>query len=428
MPDSMASMVVEAAMLGLAAEHIATADGRFERGVVWVAPSTGTVAAVTGDADEGTAAATAPMAAARLVDLGRRTVAAGFVDLHVHGGAGCQVNGDDPTQVAEAVEGVAAYHLAHGTTTFLATTVSDSPERLAATVAGVARAVTRTRAAASRPGSRRGARIAGCHLEGPFLAAERAGAQDPGAIRPPDLAELRRLLELGEGTIRSVTLAPELPGAERLIAECLDAGAAVSLGHSRAGYDEARRAFDAGATRVTHLFNAMAPLHHREPGLVGAALASPSVTVELVCDLIHVHPSLVGVVARAASGRVALVTDASPAAGLPAGDHLLGRVAVRVCGSRVTLAGDPTTLAGSVLTMDRAVSNLVSAAAFTPADALAAATLVPGHAVLPRGVEPRAGRLEPGAAADLVVLGPDLTVSATMVAGKVAFDPGRLLA
>ncbi|MGH9108970.1 MAG: N-acetylglucosamine-6-phosphate deacetylase [Acidimicrobiales bacterium] len=426
-------------LLGLAADHVATPDGRLEAGVVWVDVATGTVAAVTGGVvdhtDPGnTAAVAAPAGAgvhqARIVHLGPRIISPGYVDLHVHGGDGRQVNGDDPTQVAEALDGLAAFHVTHGTTAMLATTVSDSPERLAATVAGIARATAASQVVAgASPGAPRLGRVAGCHLEGPFIAPERAGAQDSRAIRPPDRAELRRLLEIGDGTVRLVTLAPELPGADDLIADCLDAGAVVSLGHTGADYDTARRAFDAGAAHVTHLFNAMAPLHHRRPGLVTAALAEPAVTVELVCDLVHVHPAVVSLVARTASGRVALVTDASPATGLPDGEHMLGRVVVRLGGARVALASDPAVLAGSALTMDRAVGNLVTAAAVMPADALAAATTVPARVVgPPSGGAAALGRIEPGAPADLVVLEPDLALAATIVGGAVVSDPGSLLA
>jgi N-acetylglucosamine-6-phosphate deacetylase len=393
---------------GIAAARVVGTDGSAAPGTVWFDSRTGLVAAGAGGGAR----------SARLLDLGDRIVAAGYVDVHVHGGAGAQVNGGSPGEVEEALTTMAAFHARHGTTGLLATAVSDTPERLAATVAGVARVV--------RQGAASGARILGSHLEGPFLAPGRAGAQDPSHIRPPDRLELNRLLEAGEGTVRLVTLAPELAGADSLIADCLAAGAAVALGHTDAGYDEARRAFDAGASHVAHLCNAMAPVHHRRPGLVGAALLDRSATVEVVCDLQHVHPAVVTLVARAAPGRMVLVTDAIAAAGTVGGRHLLGSVPVVVVGTRATLAHDPETLAGSVLTMEEAVRNASGRALLPLADAVAAASSVPAG-VLGRAAPPGLGTLSPGAPADLVVLQPTLAVAATVVGGVAVHDPGGLL-
>lgn len=350
------------------------------------------------------------------MDLGPRLLAPGYVDVHVHGAAGVQVNGDSADQVFDAVAALAAFHATHGTTTLVPTAVTDSPKRLAATVTGIARAA-RT-APAPSPG---GARVAGSHLEGPFIAVGRAGAQDPAHIRLPDRAELNRLLELGEGTVRLVTLAPELPGADDLIADCLAAGAAVALGHTDADYDTANRAFGAGASHVTHLWNAMAGLHHRRPGLVGAALANHGVTVEIVCDLHHVHPSVVALTARCAPGRSVLVTDAVAATGAAPGRYTLGNVSVDVDGTRATLTGDPATLAGSVLTMDVAVRNAAGPGGLGTHAALAAASATPAS-VLASGNG--LGTLAPGAPADLVVLEaePELDVTATLVGGVPVHD------
>ncbi len=407
-------------LVGLAAARVALPGANLGPATVWVDRHTGLVDAVEPGRPQrpcGGPAATGT-APGPLVDLGDRILAPGFVDVHVHGAAGAQVNGDSPEEVARAVAAVAGFHAAHGTTALLATTVTDTPGRLAATVAGVARA-----ARSARTG---GARVLGCHLEGPFVAAGRAGAQDPSQVRRPDRAELARLLELGAGTVRLVTLAPELPGADGLIADCLAAGAAVALGHTDADYDTARRAFAAGATHVTHLWNAMAPLHHRRPGLVGAALADDAVTVEIVCDLHHVHPAVVALVAKAAPGRTVLVTDAIGATGATTGRAALGAVPVEVEGGRATLAGDPGVLAGSVLTMEAAVENASGTAGLPLAAAIAAATSVPASVAGPTGA--LLGALMPGARADLVVLEPTLAVAATVVDGVPVHDPRRLLA
>lgn len=411
-----------APLLGVAADHVVRPDGSSEPGTVWMDAETGTIVDVVRGV-AGPVGARPEDVAGRLVALGERIVAPGFVDVHVHGGAGRQVNGDDATEVAESLAAIAGFHARHGTTSLVATTVSDSPARLAATVAGVVRATHATRAGGG------GARVVGCHLEGPFLAPARAGAHDPSWIRAPDRTELDRLLELGEGRVRLVTLAPELPGAARLVADCLDAGAAVALGHTDAGYETARHAFDLGATHVVHLFDAMAPFHHREPGLVTAALLEGSVTMELICDLHHVHRAAIELVLHVARGRTLLVSDATAAAGWPDGRHLLGTREVELRGTRVALASDPSTLAGSALTMDLAVRHAVRDAGVPLPDALAAATVVPAGVAGGaggRGGLGGAGTVSPGAPADLVVLEPSLGVAATIVAGAVVFDGARL--
>ncbi|MDA8074324.1 MAG: N-acetylglucosamine-6-phosphate deacetylase [Actinomycetota bacterium] len=408
-------------LLGLAAQRLMWPGGLLEPGVVWIDPATGTIADVVraGHGPAGTRPEDIPV---RLVDLGDCTVAPGFVDIHVHGGGGYQVNGDSPTQVAEALVSLAELHARHGTTSLLATTVSDTPARLAASVSGIARVARRP------PG--RGARVLGCNLEGPFISPRRAGAHDRSAIRAPDPAELSRLLELGEGTVRVMTIAPEVEGAMELVAACLDAGVTVALGHSDADFDTARAAFDAGASHVTHLFDAMAPFHHRHPGLAGAALLEGRITLELICDLHHLHPGAISLAAQSAPGRTVLVTDATALAGMPPGRQRLGSVEVELVETRVVLAADHSTLAGSVLTMERAVRHVVDATGMSLADALRAASATPMHVVGAPAHGHRASpavALEPGAPADLVVLDPDLEVVATIIAGAVAFARDRLL-
>lgn len=341
----------------------------------------------------------------------------GFFDVHVHGADGWQVNGDSAAEVAVAVEHVARFHARHGTTSLLATTVSDSFERLEATIAGVAEVMRR--------GVEAGATVRGVHLEGPWIARAKMGAQDPAALRPPEPAELRRLCDVAPGVVRMVTLAPELPGAADLASVALSCGAVVALGHSDASYEVARAAIEGGARHATHLFNAMAPLHHRRPGLVAAALLDDRVTVELIADGEHLHPAILELVARLAPGRIVLVSDAVPAAGLEPGRYQLGRLDLEVSGRRVTLAGDPATLAGSVLTMDRALRSLVEAGVPLAA-AAAAASSTPARAAGLAGLG--LGRLEPGAPADLVLLGGDGTAVATVIDGCPVYDPLGLFA
>jgi len=334
-------------------------------------------------------------------------IAPGFIDLHVHGGGGAQI-GPDPHAVAD----VAAFHARHGTTGLLATTVPAAQDALVDTVRAVAAVARRPYAEA--------AQVLGCHLEGPFVSAARPGALDVRHLRAPDPAELDRLLDAGGGSVQMIVIAPELAGAPELIATAAAEGVVVSIGHTDATYDEAMAGFDRGARAATHLFNGMRAVHHRDPGPAGAALTAPRVTVELIADGIHVHPAVIRLV-HAAKGpdRVALVTDAIQAAGLPDGDYGLGDQPIAVRAGEARTAGG--SLAGSTLTMDRAVRLCVREAGIPLIDALQMASTTPAALL---GIGAATGHLAPGADADLVVLDEDLAAIGTMVAGRWAYcDP-----
>jgi N-acetylglucosamine-6-phosphate deacetylase len=329
-------------------------------------------------------------------DLGGRYVVPGFVDMHVHGGAGASYQLGRPDEVRRA----AAFHLAHGTTTTMASLVTGAPDEMAGAVASLADLAAE-------------GLIAGVHLEGPYLARDRCGAHDPALLRAPDLAEFRDLVRLGRGHVRMITLAPELPGALDLVREAVDAGVIAAVGHTDATGETARAAFDAGARVATHLFNAMRPLHHREGGPVAAALGDPRVTVELINDGVHVEPAVVRL-AFAASPRVALITDAMAAAGMGDGDYRLGVMDVEVRDGRAVLAGG-TSIAGSTITMLDAFRRAVTGAGLPIERAAEAASLVPARAL---GVDTRVGSLEPGKDADLVVLNDDLGADWVMKRGR----------
>jgi N-acetylglucosamine-6-phosphate deacetylase len=253
-------------------------------------------------------------------------------------------------------------------------------------------------------------RILGMHLEGPFLSPSRLGTHEASSRRDPDVALLDRLLDAG--SVRLMTLAPELPGASALIDRLLERGVAVSLGHSDATAAQANAAFDRGVRSVTHIFNAMRPFLHRDPGIAGAALARDDVVVAIILDGIHLAPETAQVVFRAASDRVALVTDAITAAGVADGSYSFGNLDVQVHDG--TVRGPDGVLAGSVLTMIEAVRSLHELGASFE-QAVAAATSTPAR-VIDAG---EAGRLSVGLPADLVVLNDRLEIERVLVGGEV---------
>lgn len=342
------------------------------------------------------------------VSAGDGYVVPGFIDLHVHGGGGADFMAGTPEAVARAAKA----HAQHGTTGLLATTVAAPREALLAAIRAARSHIESTSATI------RGARVLGVHLEGPYINPRYRGAQEEAFLRPPDAAELAELADAAAGALRLVTLAPELPGALACIAMLRRLGVRVAAGHTAATYAEITAAARAGLRHVTHLFNAMRGLHHREPGTVGAALELPRLTCELIADGIHVEPAALRLAVKARGRRgVVLITDAMMAAGLGDGEYRLGPQPVSVRGGAARLADG--TLAGSVLTMDRAVANMVRLAGVPLPAAVAMASLQPARAL---GLQRRKGSLEPGKDADVVVLDGSLRARLTLVEGQVVYD------
>lgn len=325
------------------------------------------------------------------VDLPDAVLVPGFVDIHVHGGGGASYN-DDIVRAAE-------FHRRHGTTTTLASLLSASVDDL---LAGV-----RALADATRAGV-----VAGIHLEGPWLNAGRCGAHDPAQLRDPQPAEIDALLSAGDGAIRMVTLAPERDGSDDAIRRFVDAGVVVAVGHTDASYAQTQHAISVGATVGTHLFNAMRPLHHREPGPALALLQDPWVTVELIADGVHVHPAVLHWVIEAVGpDRVALVTDATSAAGQGDGAFRLGSVDVEVVSGVARVRGT-STIAGSTATMDQIFRAVAADAGLAEAAQMTAAT--PARTLGLHDV----GSLQAGLRADLVVLDRNLAPTAVMAGGE----------
>jgi N-acetylglucosamine-6-phosphate deacetylase len=331
-------------------------------------------------------------------DGGAALLLPGFIDLHVHGGGGADV-----MQGGDAVETVARTHARHGTTALLATTMTAPRAEIEAALRAVAPACG-TRAGGA-------ARVLGVHLEGPYISPQRLGAQPPFAAAP-DAQSILALHALAP--LRVVTLAPELPGALDAVRALVAHGIRVQLGHSAATYEQACAALACGASGFTHLFNAMSPLHQRAPGLVGAALAQAA-HAELIPDLLHVHPGAIRAALRAIPGLYC-VTDSTAAAAMADGDYMLGRQRVHKCLGGVRLADG--TLAGSTLTMDQALRNLVEALGLPLRDA---AQRVATQAARYLGLQDR-GAIEAGHFADLVVCDAQLGVRAVLVEGELVHD------
>jgi N-acetylglucosamine-6-phosphate deacetylase len=338
--------------------------------------------------------------------LDRGVLAPGLVDLQVNGYFGVDLAEADPAGWERVVQGLPAT----GVTSFLSTFISAPLEALVAVMG-------RTAARAATAGTPC-ARILGVHLEGPFLSERRRGAHDPAYLVDPTPERVERLLESGAGLLRLVTLAPERQGALQAIKRLAGAGIVVSVGHSDARAEQVAAAAAAGARMVTHVFNAQRGLHHREPGVAGQALADPRLVVGLIADLHHVHPAVCRIVMRAARGRVALVTDAVAATGMPPGRYELGGEPLELSGDSPPLRADGT-IAGSMLRLDQAIGNLVGLG-IEPLEAVEAATRVPAD-LLGRS---DLGRLEPGARADLVWLSDAWKALATWIDGaEVWRDP-----
>jgi len=331
-------------------------------------------------------------------DLGDATIVPGFVDLHVHGGGGGSYGGDRASVLVARDA-----HRAHGTTSTLASLVTESPERLLAQVRRLAELCDERE-------------IDGIHLEGPWLSAARAGAHAPELLRDPDPTEIDALLAAGRGHIRMVTIAPELPGAMNAIRRFVEAGVIPAIGHTDADYRTTRRALAAGARAATHLFNAMRPLDHREPGPVLALMEDPRVAVELIADGVHLHPSLVAGLGEAVGqDRVLLVTDAMDAAAHADGDYRLGDLEVQVRDGVARLAGSDT-IAGSTTTMD-ALFRAAAGADPSDGDLVTAVRQTSTNQAGLMGWDD-IGDIVPGMRADLVVLDAALRVQEVIASGR----------
>jgi N-acetylglucosamine-6-phosphate deacetylase len=377
----------------LAGGRVVTPDG--EQADAWVHVDRGVIVSIR---------STRPPVDAPVVDLAGAWLLPGYVDLHMHGGGGYSV-----ASSLDAMDAAVAFHRGRGTTATLVSLMTAAMGELSEQLGWVAEL--------TRRGPTPRGHVLGSHLEGPFLSSRRCGAQNAAHMIMPDRSVLDRLVAAADGALRMVTLAPELDGAIPLIPPLRGAGVIVAMGHSDATYEQAAAAIRAGANHATHLFNAMPPLHHRAPGLVGAALEA-GISCELINDGRHVHPTVIRVVSSLISCPV-LITDAIDATGVGDGTFVLGGQEVHVHDGEARLASTGS-LAGSTLTMDQALRRAVTASGLTIEQASAAASTNPARVL---GLDASVGSIAPGRQADLVVLDDDLQVTAVM-AGGVWRDEG----
>lgn len=340
---------------------------------------------------------------ATIIDARGKTVAPGFIDIHVHGGDGHDTMDATP----QAIQGMAQFFASHGVIGFLPTTVTAPKEAILTAIEN---------AALCQREQVGGAQVLGVHLEGPYISPSKPGAQPVRFIRPADPDEYCEFFAWDN--VRLITLAPEISENKELIAYAVQQGATVAVGHSAASYDEVLAAVSLGLSHSIHTFNGMGGLHHREPGTVGAVLTCDEITAEVIADNIHIHPAVIKLLVRAKGvERTVLMTDAIRAAGMSDGTYDLGGQLVTVKESVARIATG--SLAGSTLTMDRAVRNAMAAAGLSLAEALRMASYNPALVI---GMEREKGSLKPGKDADIILLDDELRVALTIVGGKVVYQ------
>jgi N-acetylglucosamine-6-phosphate deacetylase len=347
-----------------------------------------------------------PIPPGELHDYPGATLVPAYFDVHIHGSGGADVMEGTPASLAT----IGKFLARHGVGSYLATTVSASVDTTLRSLCGLAKLI----------GSDiEGAQPLGIHIEGPFISHAKRGAHAERDLQLPTVALFNRMWEASEGHIRLMTIAPELPGAGEVIARAVELGVRVSLGHSNAGTDDALRGVGAGATSATHTFNAMRRFDHREPGILGVVLDRPDLFAEIICDGLHVNPTVVRMFWKEKGGeRAILVTDAMSATGMPDGNYRLGELDVRVKDGKCIVGED--TLAGSTLTMDRAVRNFAEFIGAEPGTVAALASRNPARMT---GLDSKVGTLKAGRAADICVLSPKGEVIETILRGQSVSRP-----
>ncbi|MEM2554964.1 MAG: N-acetylglucosamine-6-phosphate deacetylase [Nitrososphaerota archaeon] len=344
-----------------------------------------------------------------IIDYSNYICAPGYIDIHTHGCYGYSVMDNKKESILKISENL----LKHGVTSFLPTTLSAPLNEVSSVLKNISLAMKTNDC---------GAEILGAYVEGPYISKEKAVAQNVMFIREPNIEEFEELLKISEKNIRVITIAPEVPGAIELIKNAVKNGVVVAAAHTNANYEEAIAGFNSGITLCSHFFNGMRNFHHRDPGIIGAALINPNVYCEIITDMVHLHPGTIKLTLLAKSiDKIILITDSISATGLPDGYYELEgiRVIVKNGVSRRVDTGD---LAGSTLTMDKAVKNMVNKIGLSIEDAIKMATLNPAKAI----GEKERGFIFPGAIANLIILDKNLNVIATFIKGKKLYDINAL--
>lgn len=337
----------------------------------------------------------------RFMDYSDFIAAPGYVDTHIHGWGGYDIMDGKKESLLEISKGI----VNNGVTTFLATTLTATTEELdnACEIVG------------KYHNECQGAKVGGIFLEGPFFTEKYKGAQNPEYMSAPNYEKLKKWYDLSNGLVKKIAIAPELEGSEEFIKKAKELGVFVALGHSDATYEEAYNAVMAGASIFVHVYNGMSPLHHRNPGMVGAALSLKDVFAELICDGHHVHPAAANVVMRArGKDEVVLITDCMMAGGMPEGEYKLGDFDVHVKDGTARL--DNGSLAGSVLRLEDGVKNVVKWGIATPFEAIQMASQIPAKSV---GIDDKAGILDIGRDADINILDDNMGIIATYMDGEL---------
>lgn len=348
-----------------------------------------------------------------IIDVKGSFLVPGFIDVHVHGGNGYDVMSGNKKDI----DGLCQFHASKGTTSLLPTTVTHNQHVIETAIKAIMASMKESFV------QTKGSEILGIHLEGPFLNAERAGAQNPQYIRKPNINELNKYVELSQGNIRLMTIAPEQEGALEVIEYGVKHGITMSIGHSDSNYDIVHQAVIKGVSHVTHLFNGMSPLHHREPGVAGAALMLDALAVEVICDGIHMSKEVISFVFQVKpEDKIVLITDCVSAAGCKNGRYELGSLPIVLKDNQVRLINENNvigSLAGSCLTMDQALRNVMQFTGLKLEQILPTLTINPAKQI---GCSHRKGSIEIGKDADLVILDQKYGIMATYVNGEKVFE------
>ena len=341
-----------------------------------------------------------------ILDVEGKYLSPGFIDVHNHGNFGH----DAMEGTYEALESMADYHIKNGVTSYLATTMTGDPKLIKKALKNIGEYVND-----GSNYSKVKSQVLGVYLEGPYFSMEKKGAQPPEYIKDPDLDEIKEFIEISKDTIKVVAVAPELEGAKEAVRYLKNEGIKISAGHTNATFDEAKAGIDLGITQATHLYNGMRAYSHREPGVIGAVLTDERVVCEMICDGIHLHSGAMDLAVKMkGKGGIVLISDAMMATGLKEGEYELGGQSVFVKEGAARL--EDGTLAGSTLTLNRAVYNMVHMVNVPLEDAVRMASLNPAKAI---GVDDVKGSIDIGKDADLIIFDADLNVSKAMVKGKV---------